>query len=62
MPAACGICVAMGEEWLMMPSRREPQWLGICRPAEEGSLSLANNPRKISYGVIPATRTTATSR
>ncbi len=46
----------------MIPSRREPQWLGICRPPEEGSSALANSPRKISYGVIPATSTTATSR
>ena len=40
MPAAWGTCVAMGEEWLMIPSRREPQWLGICRPPEDGILGL----------------------
>ena len=62
MPAACGTWVAIGEEWLMIPSRREPQWLGIWRPPEDGSSALANRPRKISYGVMPAIRTTATSR
>ena len=48
MPAAWGTCVAIGEEPLMIPSRREPQCAGIWRPPEEGSSALANTPRKTS--------------
>src|SRR5207237_4313123 len=62
MPAACGIWVAMGEEAVMMFSRRDPQWAGIWRPPDEGSSALANTPRNTSRGVIPATRQTAMSR
>src|SRR5436853_180180 len=36
MPAAWGMWVAMGELPLMTLSFCEPQWLGICRPAEFG--------------------------
>ena len=61
-PAAWGICVAIGEECEMMFNRRDPQCDGICRPPDVGSSALANKPRKISYGVIPATSTTARSR
>ena len=53
MPAAWGTCVAMGEEPLMMFSAGWPQCDGICRPPEDGSLALANTPRKTSYGVMP---------
>ena len=62
IPAACGICVAMGEEPLMRLSRRDPQCAGICRPPLDGSSRLPNTPRKTSYGVSPATRQSAMSR
>ena len=52
MPAAWGTCVAIGEEWLTIPRRLLPQWLGICRPPELGSSALEKTPRKISYGVM----------
>ena len=62
MPAACGTWVAIGEEPLMMPRRRDPQCEGIWRPPLAGSSALEKTPRKISYGVMPATSTTPTSR
>jgi hypothetical protein len=62
LPAACGTCVAIGEEWLTIPSSFELQWLGIWRPPEVGSVAFENTPRKICSGVIPATRTTPRSR
>jgi len=36
-PAACGICVATGEEVLTTFMARSPQWLGIWRAAEVGT-------------------------
>src|SRR5919197_1352918 len=50
IPAACGICVAMGEEPVMMLCFFELQWAGIWRPPELGSSGFPNTPRKTSYG------------
>ncbi len=47
-PAACGICVAIGEDPLRIPSRREPQCAGIWRPPLDGSSRLPNTPRNTS--------------
>ena len=62
IPAAWGTCVAIGDEPVMMPSRREPQCAGICLPPDDGSSAFEKIPRKTSYGVMPATSTTARSR
>ena len=61
-PTACGICVAMGEECVMMRRRREPQCAGIWRPPVDGSSRLPNTPRNTSRGVNPITRQSAMSR
>ena len=50
MPAACGTCVAMGEEWLTIACRAEPQCAGIWRPPDAGSSAFEKTPRKTSYG------------
>ena len=47
-PAAWGSWVAMGDDPVMMFSRRQPQWFGICRPPELGSSGLAKTARTIS--------------
>ena len=38
----------MGDDPVMMFSRRHPQWLGICRPPEFGSSGLAKTAKTIS--------------
>jgi len=48
IPVACGTWVAIGDEWLTMPRRRALQWLGICRPPEDGSSAFENTPRNTS--------------
>src|SRR3989304_1961496 len=47
-PTACGIWVAIGEDCEIIPSRREPQGDGICRPPDDGSVAFASTPRKMS--------------
>jgi len=61
-PAACGICVATGEEVLTTFMARSPQWLGIWRAPELGSPFLPIRPRANSRGVNPRDRSSARSR
>src|SRR4051794_15739325 len=51
IPAACRTCVPIGDEPVMMLNFLDPQWAGICRPPDEGSSALPNNPRNTSRGV-----------
>ena len=62
MPAAWGMWVAIGDEPVMMRSRDEPQWLGICRPPELGSAARAKTASRISRAVMPRAIITPVSR
>ncbi len=62
IPAACGNCVAMQTEPVTMFASGELNWFTTCRPAEFGSVALANTPRNWSFAVWPRTSATPTSR
>ena len=62
MPAAWGMWVAIGDDPVMIRSRDDPQWLGICRPPELGSVSRAKTASRISLGVMPRATITPVSR
>ena len=61
-PTACRNCVPVGDDAETMLRALWPQWLGIWRPPELGSMAAPTALYSISFGVMPSIRQRARSR